>query len=120
MSKTIDLYIYPTCSTCKKAIAWLKLNKFEFELIDISLNPPKKEIIVDAIKQLGDRKFIFNTRGVSYRAIGAESIKKMSEFEIIEKLLGDGKLIKRPFLISSDGRILVGFNEVIWRETLLG
>ena len=88
-----------------KALKWLNDHQIAFKLIDIALSPPKKEILIDAISQLGDRKKIFNTSGLSYRKLGASFVKAMSDSEAIAALAADGKLIKRPFLITSKGEI---------------
>ena len=118
MTSEIRVYSYSSCTTCKKALKWLNEHKIAFKLIDIALSPPKKEILIDAISQLGDRKKIFNTSGLSYRKLGASFVKAMSDSEAIAALAADGKLIKRPFLITSKGEILVGFKPDIWSETL--
>jgi len=119
MTSNVRIYSYSSCTTCKKALKWLNENKIEYELIDIALCPPSKEILIDAISQLGERKKIFNTSGVSYRSLGSEVVKAMSDSEALEALVVDGKLIKRPFLITETGKILVGFKPEIWSDILL-
>ena len=119
MTSNVRIYSYSSCTTCKKALKWLNENKIEYELIDIALCPPSKEILIDAISQLGERKKIFNTSGVSYRSLGSEVVKAMSDPEALEALAIDGKLIKRPFLITETGKILVGFKPEIWSDILL-
>ena len=56
----------------------------------------------------------FNTSGQSYRELvkqrGKEAVEALSEGEITALLAKDGKLIKRPVLVSGD-RVLVGFRE---------
>jgi len=119
MTSNVRIYSYSSCTTCKKALKWLIDNKIEYELIDIALCPPNKEILIDAISQLGERKKIFNTSGVSYRSLGSEVVKAMSDPEALEALAIDGKLIKRPFLITETGKILVGFKPELWSDILL-
>ena len=119
MTSNVRIYSYSSCTTCKKALKWLNENKIEYELIDIVLCPPSKEILIDAISQLGERKKIFNTSGVSYRSLGSEVVKAMSDSEALEALAVDGKLIKRPFLITETGKILVGFKPELWSDILL-
>ena len=119
MTSNVRIYSYSSCTTCKKALKWLIENKIEYELIDIALCPPNKEILIDAISQLGERKKIFNTSGVSYRSLGSEVVKAMSDSEALEALAIDGKLIKRPFLITETGKILVGFKPELWSDILL-
>ena len=118
-SKSLRFYGYSRCSTCRKALAWLDENKIPYENIDIVSNPPGKEIVRKALKQFGERKYLFNTSGISYRQIGSAAVKCMSEDEAITALCNDGKLIKRPFLLIPTGRVLLGFKQDIWTQELL-
>tara|TARA_B100000902_G_scaffold214758_1_gene204203 strand:+ start:189 stop:536 length:348 start_codon:yes stop_codon:yes gene_type:complete len=115
----MKLFSYSSCSTCRRAIKWLKHNDIKFELIDILISPPSKEMLISASEQYGDRKYILNTSGLVYRSIGSEVIKKMSDNELFEKLFIEPKLIKRPFLFKSNKLVLVGFKEENWSEKLL-
>ncbi|WP_320674315.1 arsenate reductase family protein [Prochlorococcus sp. MIT 1341] len=115
----VRIFSYSRCSTCRKALDWLNSNSISYELFDIIENPPSKDLLLKAWAQLGERKFLFNTSGVSYRSIGAVKIKAMSDEKALEALVSDGKLIKRPFLVSSDNKILVGFKPQIWADFLL-
>ena len=110
--KKIIIYIYPKCSTCRKAINWLNQGGFEFEIIDIVENPPSKDLIKIALKDLDqNKKKIFNTRGKSYRELNLNALNSIPDEELVELLINDGKLIKRPFLILDKSKILLGFNE---------
>tara|TARA_Y100001968_G_C19428142_1_gene755519 strand:+ start:147 stop:509 length:363 start_codon:yes stop_codon:yes gene_type:complete len=120
MKTSIKIYSYSACSTCKKALKWLNDKGLCYELFDITKTPPSKASLQMALAQLGDRKLLFNTRGVSYRNLGAEVVKKMSNHEALNALFHDGKLIKRPFLITSKGKILVGYKEDVWSQNILG
>jgi len=115
----LKLFSYSSCSTCRRAIKWLKSNDIVFELIDILENPPSKEMLVYASDQYGDRKYLLNTSGVIYRSIGSEVVKKMSDDQLFEKLFIEPRLIKRPFLFKSNKCFLVGFKEEKWAEKLL-
>ncbi len=115
----IRIFSYSSCSTCRKALKWLDGFNIEYELNDIVKDPPSKELLALAIQKFGDKKFLFNTRGISYRNLGAEFVKKMNNDKAIEALNHDGKLIKRPFLVTSSGEILLGFSESNWAKLLL-
>ena len=110
---------YSRCSTCRKALLWLENEGFDFEVIDITLNPPSADQLHQAYRQFGEVKPIFNTSGQSYRAIGAETVKKMSDEQALQALAADGKLIKRPFVQCPDGGFLIGFKPEVWSEQLL-
>ncbi len=116
MTEQVKVYSYSSCSTCRKALKWLDEKNIKYELIDIIKNPPSKNIIATAIRTVDDKKNLFNTRGQSYRQLGAKFVSSMSTEQAIEALSNDGKLIKRPFLISSSGKFLLGFNELIWAQ----
>tara|TARA_Y100001968_G_scaffold299895_1_gene310879 strand:- start:193 stop:573 length:381 start_codon:yes stop_codon:yes gene_type:complete len=115
----LKLFSYSSCSTCIKAIKWLKKNDIDFELIDLLKSPPSKEMLISASEQYGDRKYLLNTSGVIYRSIGSDIVKKMTDNELFEKLCMEPRLIKRPFLYKSSKCFLVGFKEAKWAEKLL-
>ena len=109
--KKVIFYSYPKCSTCRKASKWLDQNNINFELIDIIKEPPSKEFLELALIQFSsDIKKIFNTRGKSYKSIEVD-ILDLTKKRIIELLSNNGKLIKRPFLIINESKLILGFNE---------
>ena len=115
----MKLFSYSSCSTCRRAIKWLKNNDIDFELIDILNTPPSKEMLISACEQYGDRKYLLNTNGLIYRSIGSEVVKKMSDKDLFDKLCKEPRLIKRPFLYKPYKCFLVGFKEEKWAEKLL-
>ena len=110
--KKIIFYSYLKCSTCRKAAKWLESKDFEFQLIDIVKEPPLVNYLNIALKQYSDdKKRIFNTRGKAFKTLNHD-IFGLSREEIIQLLLSDGKLIKRPFLIYEGKKVILGFNEI--------
>ena len=114
----MKLYSYPRCSTCRKALAWLQGHGLGVEPIDITLQPPSPGELGQALDQLG-RQRLFNTSGQSYRALGAATVQAMDDQQALAALAADGKLIKRPFLISDDGHTLTGFKPEEWEALLI-
>ena len=113
-------YQYPRCSTCVKARKWLEAQQIDFNSIHIVDHPPSSEEI-KAIHELSKQeiKKLFNTSGQSYRQGGfKDKLSKMSLAECYQALAQDGKLIKRPILVS-ETTVLIGFKEQQWNETLL-
>ena len=79
--------------------------------MDLIKEPPSKKILELALRQFSfDIRKIFNTRGNSFKAIDFD-ILELSNKKIIELLSNDGKLIKRPFLIINESKLILGFNE---------
>ena len=109
--KKVIFYSYPKCSTCRKASKWLDQNNISYQFIDIIKEPPSKKFLELAIMQFSlDIKKIFNTRGKSFKSIDFDLLN-LTKKEIFELLSNDGKLIKRPFLIINECKIILGFNE---------
>ena len=117
--KKIIFYSYFKCSTCRKAAKWLKGEDFEFQLIDIVKEPPLVNYLNLALEQYSDdKKKIFNTRGKAFKSINLD-IYTLSKEEIIQLLIGDGKLIKRPFLIYEEKKVILGFNEIEYAKQII-
>ena len=117
--KKIIFYSYLKCSTCRKAAKWLESKDFEFQLIDIVKEPPLVKYLKIAFEQHSeDKKRIFNTRGQAFKTLNLD-INSLSREEIIQLLLSDGKLIKRPFLIYEEKKVILGFNEIEYAKQFL-
>ena len=115
--KKIIFYSYLKCSTCRKAAKWLESKDFEFQLIDIVKEPPLVNYLNLVLEQYSDdKKRIFNTRGKAFKTLNLDSLSKE---EIIQLLLSDGKLIKRPFLIYEGKKVILGFNEIQYAEQFI-
>ena len=46
-------------------------------------------------------------------------IDSLSREEIIQHLLSDGKLIKRPFLVYEEKKVILGFNEIEYAQQFM-
>lgn len=110
---------YPKCSTCKKAQKWLDDRGVSYEIRDIKTQNPTAEELQAWQQTSGlPLKKFFNTSGQLYRAMGLkESLKDMSDEEMLALLATDGMLVKRPILIG-EGKVLVGFREAEYELVL--
>ncbi len=106
----IQLFLYNKCGTCRKAKKFLDDQGIAYKETDITLTPPTKKILKQAIKEKGIRK-VFNTSGVEYRERKIKDrIKDMTEKEAIGLLSESGRLVKRPIVYDGE-KITVGFDE---------
>ena len=95
------------------------MKDLEYQLIDILKEPPLVNYLNLALKQYSDdKKRIFNTRGKAFKTLNLD-IYGLSMEEIIQLLLSDGKLIKRPFLIHEGKKVILGFNEIEYSKQLI-
>jgi arsenate reductase len=118
-AESFTLYHYPGCSTCKKALAWLRAGSVNFRAIDLVLSPPTEGELRRYWEASGrPLGAFFNTSGQSYRDGNfKERLPTMSDDQKLAALAADGKLIKRPLLIRARGALLavaVGFREEEW------
>lgn len=112
---------YPPCSTCKKAKAWLDAHGVAYTARHIKENNPSYEELKQwlAISGLPLKKF-FNTSGLQYKALCLkDKLPAMTVDEQLRLLATDGMLVKRPFVVTEDGKVLTGFRETEWEQALL-
>ena len=112
---------YPPCSTCKKAKNWLDARSIPYTARHIKDQNPTYEELRHwhSLSGLPLKKF-FNTSGLVYKSMGLkDKLPGMSPEEQLTLLASDGMLVKRPILVTDDGRVLVGFREAQWADALL-
>jgi len=115
MTTPLKVYHYPKCSTCKKALAFLRKKGIPCEAVDISVTPPTRDELRSMIERQGGIRPLFNTSGQRYREGGfAEKVPTMSVEEAVEALAQDGMLVKRPFVLAGEHG-LVGFKPEQWK-----
>ena len=112
---------YPPCSTCKKAKAWLDSHGIAYEARHIQEQNPSYEELSQWLKISGlPVKKFFNTSGLQYKALGLkDKLPGMTVEEQLRLLATDGMLVKRPIIVTDDGKVLTGFREAEWESTLL-
>lgn len=111
---------YPPCSTCKKAKKWLDDNGIVYTDRHIKEENPTYEELKSWLQSSGlPLKKFFNTSGLQYRALELkDKLPTMTEEEQLRLLAADGMLVKRPIIVTDDGRILTGFKEAEWAALL--
>lgn len=110
---------YPKCTTCKKALNYLKEKGVEFEDRHIVENPPTQEELKMWIEKSGlEFKKFFNTSGKLYKEMALkDKVKDMTLEEATALLATNGMLVKRPLLITED-TVTVGFKAEAYDEVL--
>ncbi|MBE2249161.1 MAG: Spx/MgsR family RNA polymerase-binding regulatory protein [Myxococcus sp.] len=108
------LLSYAGCSTCKKALSWLKARQLAVTVRPIVDEPPTRAELARWVPQSGlPVKKWLNTSGLSYRALGKAKVDAATDATLVQWLSGDGKLVKRPVLVDG-ATVLVGFKEEAW------
>jgi len=117
--KTLTVYTYANCDTCRRAVKWLRAQEIDFIEKPIRDTPPNlRELKAMLAHQRGELRRLFNTAGRDYREqmLGAK-LSTLSDAAALDLLADNGNLVKRPFLLG-EGVGLVGFDEATWTSTL--
>lgn len=115
-SGPVKVYEYPKCSTCVKALKFLDARGADYKKIDMTADAPS---VAELKRMLGygvELKKLFNTSGLVYKEMKLSAkLPNMSEAEALKLLSGNGRLVKRPFVLGEDFG-LVGFREEEWKK----
>ena len=118
----LNIYEYPTCSTCRKAKKLLTENNIEASYYNVKEKTPT----VDELKKIIETfdlplKKLFNTSGLVYKELGLkDKLATLSLDEALQLLHENGMLIKRPLAFDFKNDILLlGYKEDIWEKALL-
>ncbi len=115
----LKVYTYAKCSTCRKAVKFLRDHRLPFEELPIRETPPSLAELKSMLESReGNVKALFNTSGLDYKALGLSTkLSGMPVAEALGLLAKNGNLVKRPFLIGKEVRS-VGFDEEAWGSAL--
>ena len=115
----LKIYTLSNCDGCRAATKWLRAQGIAFEERAIREIPPSPaELRAMLAARDGEVRKLFNTSGRDYREqkLG-EKLPGMSIEAALGLLAKNGNLVKRPFAVGGDVR-LVGFDEKVWRAAL--
>ncbi len=119
--ESVTLILYPPCSTCRKAKAWLLDQGIAFEERSITQQRPTADELRLWSREAGiPLKRYFNTSGLLYRSLNlSQRLSGLSEDEQLDLLASDGMLVRRPLLLVGN-RALPGFRPDEWTAFLRG
>ncbi len=113
----MTIYGIKTCSSAGKARKFMKENGIEFDFVDYKVESVGEDKIREWLKQI-EIKTLFNTRGTKYRDLKLKELNLDDEGKI-KWMAKENYLIKRPVIEYGEGKILVGYNEDVYKETFL-
>ncbi|AYY80984.1 MULTISPECIES: ArsC family reductase [Proteus] len=107
---TYTMYGIKNCDTIKKARKWLDDNHVPYTFHDY-----RKEGLTEALLRTFtenlDWQTLVNKRGTTWRQLSDEEKNAITDVtSAISLMLDKPAIIKRPILVSSDNRFIVGFN----------
>ncbi len=106
----VTLLTSPSCTSCRKAKAWLEENNIPFQERNIFAAPLSVEEVKEVVRMTEDgTDEIISTRSKIFQELNVEveTLSLQTLFELISEHPG---LLRRP-IIFDDKRLQVGYNE---------
>jgi arsenate reductase (glutaredoxin) len=115
----VKIYGISNCGSVKKAFSWLSANGIKFQFHDFNIEPITIEKIT-AWLEVQPMEILLNKKSTAWKGLTLVAQKKTSKKEDAIKIMqATSNLIKRP-VIEFEDKVLVGFDESIYKKELLG
>ena len=114
VSKMTILYGIKNCDTVKKAKKWLDGHDISYQFHDFKSDGLDK----DLLQQFTNKQplsVLLNKRSTTYRNLSDDIKNNLTEQVIVEQILAQPTLLKRP-LLASDNNLTVGFKEEEYQQ----
>ncbi|WP_326717437.1 transcriptional regulator SpxA [Vagococcus jeotgali] len=106
----LKLYTSPSCTSCRKARAWLQDNQIEFVERNIFSEPLTQDELKEILRMTEDgTEEIISTRSKVFQKLDID-LDELSLPELLDLVQENPGLLRRPIMID-DKRLQVGFNE---------
>ncbi len=106
----INLYVSPSCTSCRKARQWLDDHNLEYTEKNVQKDPMTEEELkkILSLTENGTEEII-SFRSKAYQNLNVD-IEEISMDELIELFIEYPSLVRRP-IIMDDRRLQIGYNE---------
>lgn len=106
----INLYVSSSCTSCRKARAWLKKHDIPFKERNIFSEPLTKEDIVNILRLTENgTEEIISTRSKAFQELHV-NLDDLSIDQLLDFVEKNPSLLRRP-IIMDDRRLQVGYND---------
>jgi regulatory protein spx len=113
----ITFYTYPSCTSCRKAKAFLKEKGIAYDERHLFKNPPSVEELLEIIKMTNNgTDDILSTRSRTFKELD-KNIEDMTISELLEMISEEPRLLRRPIIFDGEN-LIVGYNRTAMQELL--
>ncbi|QWF19728.1 arsenate reductase [Lysobacter capsici] len=105
------LYGLNNCDTCKKARKWLDRFEIAHAFVDYRDNRQAPETLVEWKNQLGGWESLINKSSTTWRTLPPNRKEPASDAEWKLLLKEYPQLIRRPVVVTDDGKVTQGFSD---------
>ncbi|MCA9799679.1 MAG: arsenate reductase family protein [Cyanobacteria bacterium HKST-UBA04] len=114
------MYWLPYCTTCQKAKAYLEAAGAKVAAtVDVKTEPVSMATLKKLAKGVGGVEALFSKRAIKYRSLGLHE-QTLSEQAMLDWMHQEYTFIKRPVIVTTDGRTLAGFSKKQYDALLSG
>ncbi|HGD6729106.1 TPA: Spx/MgsR family RNA polymerase-binding regulatory protein, partial [Streptococcus agalactiae] len=106
----ITLFLSPSCTSCRKARAWLSKHEVAFEEHNIITSPLNKEELLQILSFTENgTEDIISTRSKVFQKLAID-VDELSTSSLMELISENPSLLRRPIILDKK-RMQIGFNE---------
>ncbi|MCX8722244.1 MULTISPECIES: transcriptional regulator SpxA [Lactobacillus] len=106
----VNLYISPSCTSCRKAKAWLKKHNIDYKERNIFSEPLTKDELIQILRMTENgTEEIISTRSRAFQQLKV-NLDDLSIDHLLDLVEKNPSLLRRP-IIMDDRRLQVGYNE---------
>lgn len=106
----ITLFLSPSCTSCRKARAWLSKHEVAFEEHNIITSPFNKEELLQILSFTENgTEDIISTRSKVFQKLAID-VDELSTSSLMELISENPSLLRRPIILDKK-RMQIGFNE---------
>lgn len=106
----ITLFLSPSCTSCRKARAWLSKHEVAFEEHNIITSPVNKEELLQILSFTENgTEDIISTRSKVFQKLAID-VDELSTSSLMELISENPSLLRRPIILDKK-RMQIGFNE---------
>lgn len=106
----ITLFLSPSCTSCRKARAWLSKHEVAFEEHNIITSPLNKEELLQILSFTENgTEDIISTRSKVFPKLAID-VDELSTSSLMELISENPSLLRRPIILDKK-RMQIGFNE---------
>lgn len=106
----VTLYTSPSCTSCRKARAWLKEHSIPFTERNIFSEPLSMDEVKNILRMTENgTEDIISKRSKAYQSLNI-NLDEMSMTELYDLIRKNPGLLRRP-IIMDDKRLQIGYNE---------
>ena len=105
----VDVYWLPYCTTCQKALQYLRDRQVTVRTLrDLKAQPLEEAEVRDLARKVGGADKLFSKRAMKFRKMGLHE-KELSEDDLIRLMAEEYTFVTRPVIVRGD-RATAGFS----------